>query len=304
MENIVITGATSMIGISIIESCLKRDIKKIFAVVRPNTKNLYRLPKDERINVVECDASAYHTLPSLINEKCDVFFHIGWSVTGKERNKDVKGQSCNITYTIDAVHAAKELGCLKFLGAGSQAEYGKLDIDMISPSTFPHHISCQPYGIAKYTAGILARKECDNLGLSCFWVRIFSVYGKYDLPTTMISNAIREMKAGKKMSFTEGKQRWDYLFSSDAGEAFYLIAEKSISSKTYCLGSGKARPLKEYITTIRDIVNPEAEIGLGEIPYTENTVMNICADISELTKDTGWKPKIPFEDGIRIILKS
>lgn len=303
MNKIVITGATSMIGVSIIEACLKRDVNVIYAVVRPNTKNLAHIPCDERIKIVECDTSSYQMLPSLINDECDTFFHIAWSVTGRERNNDVRGQACNVVYTIDAVHAAKALGCTKFLGAGSQAEYGKLNVDRITPTTPINHESSQSYGIAKYAAGILARRECDRLGLSCFWIRIFSVYGKYDLSTTMVSSTVASLKVGKKMSFTEGKQRWDYLYSVDAGEAFYLIAEKSTTSKVYCLGGGKAKALKDYITTIRDIVNPTAELGFGEIPYTKDSVMNICADISDITKDTGWIPVTSFEDGIRELMK-
>jgi nucleoside-diphosphate-sugar epimerase len=65
------------------------------------------------------------------------------------------------------------------------------------------------------------------------------------------------------------------------------------------LGSGIAHPLKEYIEQIRDVVAPGGALGIGEIPYSKNCVMNLCADISELTKDTGWTPKVNFEEGIQ-----
>lgn len=146
MKKIIVTGATSMIGISIIEACLKRDVNIVYAVVRPKTKNLDHIPDDGRIRIVECDTSSYQMLPSLINDDCDTFFHIAWSVTGKERNNDIMGQACNVVYTIEAVQAAKELGCSKFIGAGSQAEYGKLDVDVISPSTPPVMSIRKPMG--------------------------------------------------------------------------------------------------------------------------------------------------------------
>ena len=31
--------------------------------------------------------------------------------------------------------------------------------------------------------------------------------------------------------------------------------------------------------------------------------MNLCADINDLQKDTGWKPEVSFEEGIRNILE-
>ena len=71
----------------------------------------------------------------------------------------------------------------------------------------------------------------------------------------------------------------------------------------YCVGSGEARPLKEYISTIRDVVAPGANLGVGELPYPPNPLMRLCADISLLVKDTGWQPKIDFRTGIERLYK-
>ena len=60
------------------------------------------------------------------------------------------------------------------------------------------------------------------------------------------------------------------------------------------------RPLREYIEVIRDTVNPLAEVGIGEREYNEGQVMYLCADIDELTKDTGFVPATSFEEGIKI----
>lgn len=69
------------------------------------------------------------------------------------------------------------------------------------------------------------------------------------------------------------------------------------------LGSGQARPLVEYIKQIRDVVAPNGELGLGAIPYGEGQVMFLQADITEIAKDTGWTPKMRFDEGIRQILR-
>ena len=51
-------------------------------------------------------------------------------------------------------------------------------------------------------------------------------------------------------------------------------------------------------TSIRDAAAPGAEIGFGEIPYQEKQVMYLCADISDLEKDTGFAPRVTFAEGI------
>jgi len=40
------------------------------------------------------------------------------------------------------------------------------------------------------------------------------------------------------------------------------------------------------------------ELGFGDIPYGEKQVMHLCADISELKKDTGFAARVPFSEGI------
>ena len=47
-----------------------------------------------------------------------------------------------------------------------------------------------------------------------------------------------------------------------------------------------------------DAAAPGAEIGFGEIPYQEKQVMYLCADISDLEKDTGFAPRVTFAEGI------
>ena len=48
----------------------------------------------------------------------------------------------------------------------------------------------------------------------------------------------------------------------------------------------------------------ESENGFGKIDYYPNQVMYLCADISDLIEDTGFKPRFSFEEGIKNILSN
>ena len=67
----------------------------------------------------------------------------------------------------------------------------------------------------------------------------------------------------------------------------------------YPLGSGKARPLREYIEIMRDAIDPSLKLGFGEIPYAPLQVMHLQADITDLEQDTGFRPSVAFETGIQ-----
>lgn len=295
MKRIVVTGATSMIGVALIEECLRHDIE-IYAVVRSSSGKAGRLPLNDKIHLTDCSLEDLSDLPGRIPGGCDTFYHIAWGNTGEARNKSTELQSRNIFYTLQAVRAAAELGCRRFIGAGSQAEYGPMDVEKISPDS-PVNPST-PYGASKLAAGHLAGMLCRELGMECIWPRIFSVYGKYEKETTMVASGLRKMLAGEPTEFTPAMQRWDYLYSRDAGRAFYLIGEKGKGGSVYCVGSGQARPLKEYIEEMAALTGA-GKPGIGAKPYPPGAVMNLCADIGTLTGDTGFIPEYTFEQGIR-----
>lgn len=295
MQRIIVTGATSMIGTALINECIKKGIE-VYAVLRASSGKKMRLPESEKLHMVDCSLEELETLPQKIMEKCDTFYHIAWGNTGENRNSSTELQSRNIAYTLAAVKAAYALGCRRFIGAGSQAEYGPMDVDKISPDSPVNPTT--PYGAAKLASGQLARMLCKELGMECIWPRIFSVYGIYEKETTMVASGLRKMLAGEKTSFTPALQRWDYLFSADAGRAYYLIGEKGKDGAVYCVGSGKAAPLKHYIEIMAELTGAE-ETGIGVRPYPAGAVMNLCADISSLTADTGFVPEYTFREGIR-----
>lgn len=295
MQRIIVTGATSMIGTALIKECIKKGIE-VYAVVRASSGKKMCLPQSEKLHMVDGSLEELEMLPQKIMEKCDTFYHIAWGNTGENRNCSTELQSRNIAYTLAAVKAAHALGCRRFIGAGSQAEYGPMDVDKISPDSPVNPTT--PYGAAKLASGQLARMLCKELGMECIWPRIFSVYGIYEKETTMVASGLRKMLAGEKTSFTPALQRWDYLFSADAGRAYYLIGEKGKDGAVYCVGSGKAAPLKDYIEIMAELTGAE-ETGIGVRPYPAGAVMNLCADISSLTADTGFVPEYTFREGIR-----
>lgn len=295
MKRIVITGATSMIGTALIEECLIHGVD-VYAVVRKDSPKLSRLRPHPLLHFIFCDLEHLKELPRLIEEPCDTFYHIAWVGTGPSRNKSARLQSKNVRYTLEAVEAAQALGCRRFIGAGSQAEYGVLDLEKIRPDTPVNPTT--PYGAAKLAGANLSRVLCEELGMEWIWPRIFSVYGLYEKETTMVATCLRGMLQGESPDFTPGEQRWDYLYSKDAGRAYYLIGEKGKPGSIYCVGSGQARMLKEYIIQMGAITGT-APTGIGKRPYPQGAVMNLCADIGNLQADTGFAPRYTFEEGIR-----
>lgn len=295
MKKAIITGPTGSIGIALINKLISEDVE-VVAVCRPGSARISRIPESDKVQIVECSLDEITNLIDMIDGGADVFYHFAWDGTFGNMRNDMRLQNNNVKYALDAVEVAKKLGCRKFIGAGSQAEYGRVT-GVLRPDTpaFPEN----GYGIAKLCAGQMTRIMCEQLGIEHVWTRILSIYGPYDGENTMIMSVISKLLKGEKPSLTPGGQMWDYLYSKDVANAFYLLGGKGKSGSVYCIGSGEARPLKEYVEILRDTIDEKLELGFGDVPYGDKQVMHLCADISNLTEDTGFRPEVGFEDGIR-----
>jgi nucleoside-diphosphate-sugar epimerase len=300
MKSIVLTGATSMIGIALIKQCIQNDIA-VLALVRPESSRRKRVPASDLVTILECnlDGLASFNIPSKVTLPVDVFYHIGWDTTDKEGRNSCDKQLKNIKYTLDAVSFAQRLGCKRFIGTGSQAEYGNTSMPLNGSVPANPEIA---YGVAKYAAGKFSKIECEKLNLEHIWVRILSVYGVNDNDDTLIKTFIDKCRNNQPMHLSACTHIWDYLYEDDAGQALLSIGKKGINGKIYCLGSELGRPLKEYVEVIKNLINVEYQPDYGKIPYAEKSIQYLCADISELTADTGWKPEISFEEGLKMMI--
>lgn len=299
MNKVVITGATGMIGLAVIHECISHGTL-ILAIVRPNSININRIPRSPQVSILECEMDGYlNCNVSQYGDDWDVFFHFAWNSIDSADRDNVDLQNLNIQYTLSAVRLAKQLGCRMFVGAGSQAEYGTYRTGRIKADTPANPIDA--YGIAKLAAGKFTSILVQQVEMISVWVRIFSVYGPYDRSTSLIHSTIDKLIKNEVPKFTKATQLWDYLYSADAGRAFYLIGEKCKETQVYCLGSGQSRPLFEYIEIMHKMINPTMKLGIGQLPY-KGLPINIEADIGKLTEDVGFIPVTTFEDGIKQML--
>lgn len=305
MKTAVITGATGAIGRALIPVCIE-DGYEVLAVVRRNSPRASDLNRIEHCQVLHLDLSEYDSATEELQKQnigtdgCELFFHLAWMAPfGKDR-ENLPLQLENVKASLAAVRFAKALGCSVFVGAGSQAEYGRVE-GKLSPdtSTFPE----TGYGVAKLCAGQMTRLACEQTGLKHIWTRILSVYGPHNGKQTLISTAINDMMGNKEASFSPCDQIWDYIYSEDAARALLFAAQKGAHGSIYVIGSGEAHTLKEYIQKIAAITGYKKEIGFGQRSYNDKQVMYLQADITKL-RELGFKPQVSFEEGIRRIIET
>ena len=293
MKKVVITGCTGAIGRALINKCLSEG-DMVIALVRPGSNRNNLISENENVKIIECDLDNLSSIN--VNVTADIFFHLGWSGVNRQLRNNPNIQIKNIQYTMDAINLAKKLECTKFVGAGSQAEYGPKS-ELITEKTSTNPIT--GYGIGKYAAGMFGKLYAEELGIDFNWTRIFSVYGPNDGEDSIIPSTIKKMKNNEPLDYySDCTHLWEFIYADDCANALYLVGQKGISGKTYNISSGNSKELKEYVNIIKKILGSSSIIT-----YSQNkSNNNLNTDISLLQSDTGFNTNVSFEDGIKKLL--
>src|SRR5205814_6212143 len=102
----------------------------------------------------------------------------------------------------------------------------------------------------------------------------------------------RQKLAGKPFTVVgDGSQRRDFLYASDIAAAFMLAAETTISGRIWILGAGNPQPINHLVELIGGEV--------AYIPKRPGEPDVTWADISRITSGLGWRPKVPFAEGVQ-----
>jgi nucleoside-diphosphate-sugar epimerase len=292
---IFVTGASGFLGSFLCEDLVKAG-HDTHVMVR-NPLKAWRLEHlKENLTFHALDFTNQDDLAALFQkEKFNAIAHLGWSgVANFDRNNP--GQADNISWSARLVSGAADSGTKTFFSLGSQAEFGPQS-GVLTPESETNPTTL--YGNAKLSTYHICRHIAEENDMRFIWMRVFSTFGERDHPYWMIPSLIEKLLKGENPPLTEGAQHWDFLYGRDAARAMRLALEKETAFGLYCLGSGNAPPLKNTIEKIRDLIDPSAKLGFGEIAYRPDQVMHLQADTSKLKNDLGWQPEYSMEEALR-----
>lgn len=299
MKTILITGATSFIGLNLLNYLL--NDYKIIAIVRSNSQKLEKLPVNVNLSVVELNLEKYDKLPLIITENIYGFIHLAWNGTRGADRENIEIQKLNYKYSISALHSAVKLNAKIFMSAGSQAEYG-LQNNIITENTVPKPVTA--YGKSKLKFYEYGMEFCKNNNIKFVEPRFFSLYGAGDYEGTLIMNMLDKMLKNEPCDLTDCTQKWNFLNIKDAVAGMKILLEcEQVNAGAYNFASKDTRELKSFLLEMQDITNSKSKLNFGAISHNDSGKYGINPDITKLL-NTGWQPKVSFKDGIREIIKN
>lgn len=298
MRRAFVTGASGFIGAAVVRQLLKVGCE--VAILQRGESIGHRLHSCvDQLHRIRSHSAGISSFENEFREwKPDTVFHLGWGGVGSAHRNDATIQLANIQFACELATLCGNCKINHFIGAGSQAEYGPknhliLETECPAPTTL--------YGAAKLSALALTERICELAGVRHSWLRIFSTYGPDDNPDWMLPSLARQLLLGTRPSLTPCEQTWDYLYVDDAATAFTQVASNGVTG-VFNLASGIELPLRKVIETVRNLIDPEAIIGFGDVPYRSDQVMRMQVGIDRLCNEAKWQPAWQLEQGLAVMI--
>lgn len=297
--NYIITGATSMLGISVCEY-LSLAGHTVYAVCRQSSANLMKIPQNEHVHLVYSDLEHIATIVSEF-PAADVFINFAWGNTDHQGRDSEALQNENVGNTLNCISTACQLGCKLFVEAGSQAEYGYVST-LITEET-----PCNPetaYGKAKLKVHDEGAARCKELGMKYLHLRIFSVFGENDRHWTLIMTAIKKMRANEDMLLSSCAQSWNYLYAKDCAKQICLLCEYGMASDNFIsevfhIASEDTRTLRSYVEEIKQVLHSSSQLLFGEMKSIHQVSLN--PSVVKTKKAINFISDYSFADSIKLI---
>ncbi len=290
MSKIVVVGASGFIGKHLVRRLLE-DQNYVIAVLR----NKDKFPLDESVcglKIIECEMEHYDTLNDLIAEEVDVFIYLSWEGNSGPERADYHIQLRNLQGILSAIESAAQIGCQRFIATGTISEklleLGSLEITSQN----------MMYAATKASAQKMASVLCKKYGIDFTWLRLGNVYGAGNTTGNLMSYTISALQNGERPTYSSALVLQDFVYVEDCINGILTASKQNLKNNIYYIGTGKPRPLKEFILEVRDFINPSLEVGIGERMDDGTHYEETWFSTEDFVEETGYEVQFTFEEGI------
>jgi UDP-glucuronate 4-epimerase len=186
-----------------------------------------------------------------------------------------------------------------------------------------HHSADHPlslYGATKKANEVMAHSYAVLYRLPVTGLRFFTVYGPWGRPDMALFKFTRGILAGEPIPvYNEGRMIRDFTYIDDVVEGVVRILDRvpapneawksddadpatsSAPYRIYNIGNNRPVELMTYISVLEKALGKKAKLDL--LPMQPGDVPSTMADVSDLERDTGFRPKTTVEEGIARFVK-
>ena len=309
---ILITGITGFVGSHMAEYYLNKGVE-IYGTYRwrSKTNNIDHIK--DKIHLLYADMNDAHSLEKVIKEvKPDRIHHLAAQsfvpMSWKAPTDTFNTNAIGTIHLFEAIKNIQNLCDPLIHVAGSSEEYGMIYEDELPIKETNPLRPLSPYGVSKIAQDMLCYQYNKSCGLKTILTRAFNHTGPRRGDVFVTSNFARqivEIEKGKKepiMYVGNLEAKRDFTDVRDIVRAYDLALEKGKIGERYNICSGKSITIKEMLDILLSFSDKKIKIEQDSKRMRPSDVLILEGDCSKFTKETGWKPEIPFEKTMKDLL--
>ena len=312
MPTALITGITGQDGSYLAELLLAKGYEVVGVVRRTSHDSYERIGHMlDRLAIVPADLLDQHSLTGVIGEvqpdeiynlAAQSFVPTSWTqpvLTGEFT-------ALGVTRILEAIRLAHPEA--KFYQASSSEMFGKAVETPQNESTpfYPR----SPYGVAKvygHWITVNYRESYDLFAVSGILFNHESPRRGLEFVTRKVTDGVARIKRGvlDKLRLGNLDARRDWGYAGDYVEAMWIMLQQD-EPDDYVIGSGQTKSVRDLVEVAFGHVGLEwqeyVEVDQAFIRPAEVEIL--LADPSKAKTELGWRPKVGFEELVRMMVDS
>ena len=301
----LVTGGAGFIGSAFVRMLIGGDAARTVLnldklTYAGNLENLASIANSTRYRFIHgdiCDAALVNSL--VAEEKPDVIVNFAAeSHVDRSILSPAPVFETNLRGTFTLLEAARTHKTPRYLQVSTDEVYGSIDPPHEADENYPLRAS-SPYSASKAGADLLALSYFVTYKMPVTVTRASNNYGPYQFPEKliplMISNALEDRPLP---IYGDGQQIRDWLYVDDHARAILAVIERGRPGEIYNIGGSRALPNLEVVRKILAAVG-KPESLMQTVKDRPGHDRRYALSSEKVMRETGWKPQVPFEEGLR-----
>lgn len=303
---VLITGAAGFIGSNLTHYLVEqRPEWKVVALdaltYAGNLENLSELIERSQIDFKKIDITHAEAITQLFEaEKFNLVFHLAAeSHVDRSIHSASEFVHTNVVGTQNLLNSTLATRVKRFVHISTDEVYGSLGPTGRFVETTPLDPT-SPYAASKAASDLMVEACHKTHGLETVVTRCTNNYGPYQFPEKFIPLFITNALEDKKLPlYGDGMNVRSWLYVRDHCEALLAAAENGVAGQVYNIGGAEEAELPNKEVTqliLKNLGKPEDLIELvTDRPAHDR---RYAIDYSKINSELGWKPTVPFHEGI------
>jgi UDP-glucuronate 4-epimerase len=322
--NILLTGAAGFIGFFTAKALLERGCRVVgldnlndYYDPRLKHARLTQLEGRDHFDFVKADLADRAAIEHVFaREKPDRVVHLAAQAGVRHSLADPHLYvAANVTGFLHVLEGCRRHGCGHLVFASSSSVYGaNAALPFRVEDGADHPLSL--YGATKKANEVMAHSYAHLYGIPATGLRFFTVYGPWGRPDMALFAFTAKILKGEPIEvFNNGRHARDFTYIDDIVEGVVRVLDhvpqpdpgwdsakpdpsrSSAPYRLYNIGNHRPVELMDFIAAIETATGREAKKNF--LPLQPGDVLATYADVADLSRDVGFAPDTPIEEGVR-----